>query len=119
LGRRNFVGIGGGLFAAGALAAGARAQGALPDGASSIPDRVTGRPMPNPARPMPQDRRFGYAVVGLSKYAVNQIIPNFAGGQHARLAALVSGNREPDYASSSAVSGQVRCPDTLDLSEGS
>ncbi len=36
-------------------------------------------------------RRFGYAVVGLGGYATRQIMPNFAGCDHARLVALVSG----------------------------
>jgi len=36
-------------------------------------------------------RRFGYAVVGLGSYATRQIMPNFKGCDHARLAALVSG----------------------------
>jgi glucose-fructose oxidoreductase len=34
---------------------------------------------------------FGYAVVGLGSYATRQIMPNFAGCDHARLTALVSG----------------------------
>ncbi|NWK94473.1 glucose-fructose oxidoreductase [Sphingobium lactosutens] len=36
-------------------------------------------------------RRIGYAVVGLGSYATRQIMPNFAGCDHARLVALVSG----------------------------
>lgn len=36
-------------------------------------------------------RRIGYAVVGLGYYATRQIMPNFAGCQHSRLVALVSG----------------------------
>ncbi|PZU59125.1 MAG: glucose-fructose oxidoreductase [Sphingobium sp.] len=37
------------------------------------------------------DRRIGYAIVGLGSYATRQIMPNFAGCDHARLVALVSG----------------------------
>lgn len=36
-------------------------------------------------------RKIGYAVVGLGGYATRQIMPNFAGCDHARLVALVSG----------------------------
>lgn len=39
----------------------------------------------------PPARRIGYAIVGLGSYATRQIMPNFAGCDHARLAALVSG----------------------------
>lgn len=36
-------------------------------------------------------RKLGYAIVGLGYYATQQIMPNFAGCDHARLIALVSG----------------------------
>ena len=36
-------------------------------------------------------RKLGYAVVGLGYYATKQIMPNFAGCEHSRLVALVSG----------------------------
>jgi len=36
-------------------------------------------------------RKIGYAVVGLGYYATRQIMPNFAGCEHSRLVALVSG----------------------------
>ncbi|MCI4591777.1 Gfo/Idh/MocA family oxidoreductase [Sphingobium sp. BYY-5] len=36
-------------------------------------------------------RKIGYAIVGLGSYATRQIMPNFAGCDHARLVALVSG----------------------------
>lgn len=36
-------------------------------------------------------RKIGYAIVGLGSYATRQIMPNFAGCEHARLVALVSG----------------------------
>ncbi|MFT8737043.1 MAG: Gfo/Idh/MocA family oxidoreductase [Zymomonas mobilis] len=95
--RRALVGGGVGLAAAGALAGGlsAKAQAAtLPAGASQVPTTPAGRPMPYAIRPMPEDRRFGYAIVGLGKYALNQILPGFAGCQHSRIEALVSGNAE-------------------------
>ena len=37
------------------------------------------------------DRKFGYAIVGLGSYAVNQIMPRLKDTEHCRLAALVSG----------------------------
>ena len=36
-------------------------------------------------------RKLGYAIVGLGYYATQQIMPNFAGCEHAKLVALVSG----------------------------
>ncbi|MGW8205203.1 Gfo/Idh/MocA family protein (plasmid) [Sphingomonas bisphenolicum] len=36
-------------------------------------------------------RKIGYAIVGLGSYATRQIMPNFAGCEHAHIAALVSG----------------------------
>ncbi|MFT8450718.1 MAG: Gfo/Idh/MocA family oxidoreductase [Zymomonas mobilis] len=91
--RRALVGGGVGLAAAGALASGLQAA-TLPAGASQVPTTPAGRPMPYAIRPMPEDRRFGYAIVGLGKYALNQILPGFAGCQHSRIEALVSGNAE-------------------------
>lgn len=43
------------------------------------------------ARAVKRPRKIGYAVVGLGYYATQQIMPNFAGCEHARLVALVSG----------------------------
>jgi glucose-fructose oxidoreductase len=54
------------------------------------------RPMPKLEEPMPapQGERVGFAVVGLGKFALGQILPAFAEAKHARLAALVSGSPE-------------------------
>jgi len=41
-------------------------------------------------------KKVGFAIVGLGKYATEQIMPNFRDCEHARLAALVSGS--PDKA---------------------
>lgn len=92
LSRRHFLrNSGSGVVAASALAAApapATAQGMGSGGA-------TGRPMPRLRVPQPvaPDRRVGYAVVGLGRYALNQILPAFGDSQHSRLVALVSGNR--------------------------
>ncbi|AEI37445.1 MAG: Gfo/Idh/MocA family oxidoreductase [Zymomonas mobilis subsp. pomaceae] len=93
--RRALMGGGMGLAAAGALASGlsaSKAQAALPPEVNQVPLTPAGRPIPYAIRPMPEDRRFGYAIVGLGKYALNQILPGFAGCQHSRIEALVSGN---------------------------
>ncbi|MDF7674706.1 Gfo/Idh/MocA family oxidoreductase [Acetobacteraceae bacterium ESL0709] len=64
-------------------------------GLPSLQHKATGRPYPNKTRPLASGpRKFGYAIVGLGGYAVNQILPAFADCQHARLAALVSGSQE-------------------------
>ena len=44
-----------------------------------------------PAHAATAPRKIGYAIVGLGSYATRQIMPNFAGCDHARLVALVSG----------------------------
>jgi predicted dehydrogenase len=48
---------------------------------------------PPPAPCAPKDR-VGFAVIGLGRLALEQIIPAFNGCKHARLAALVSGSPE-------------------------
>jgi glucose-fructose oxidoreductase len=47
--------------------------------------------LPGQAMAREPGRKFGYAVVGLGSYAVNQIMPRFAGCEHSKLVALVSG----------------------------
>lgn len=49
-----------------------------------------------PPLPVPPDRRVGFAVVGLGRLAVEQLLPAFAQTKYAKLAALVSGS--PDKA---------------------
>lgn len=44
-----------------------------------------------PPNPDPRDKRVGFAVVGLGKLALEQILPAFAQSKHSRLSALVSG----------------------------
>ncbi|MBS7455604.1 Gfo/Idh/MocA family protein [Coralloluteibacterium stylophorae] len=86
--RRLLQGAGGSLLAASALgAAGAQTR---------VPERASGQPMPELARPLPAgpQRRLGWAVVGLGNFALNQMLPSFADSKHARLVALVSGNRD-------------------------
>ena len=51
---------------------------------------------PQPENPDPRDKKIGFAVVGLGRLAVEEIIPAFCSSKHARLVALVSGT--PDKA---------------------
>lgn len=92
--RRGFLGVMGAASLVGATAAAAQV---------SVPSRPTGRPYPQAIRPLRDGKpSFGYAIVGLGKYALNQILPAFAECRHARLAALVSG----DPAKAKRVAGQ-------------
>ena len=60
----------------------------------------TERPTGGPPNPTPPDRRVGFAVLGLGRLALEQILPAFAQAKRARLAALVSGS--PDKAATVA-----------------
>jgi predicted dehydrogenase len=52
------------------------------------------KPTPPPPAPLPPDQRVGFAVVGLGKLSLGEILPAFAQSKKARLAALVSGSPE-------------------------
>jgi predicted dehydrogenase len=45
------------------------------------------------ANPSPSDKKLGWAIVGLGKFATEQIMPSFGECQNSRLVALVSGDR--------------------------
>lgn len=92
-GRRRFLQGGTGGFAAAAL--GGLIRPAAAQEAPSLPDTAIGRPEPQIEQPPPLEpgRRLGWAVVGLGKFAMNQIIPSFAESKQSRLVGLVSGNR--------------------------
>lgn len=82
-----------GALGASLLAGGAHNAMAQSMGFSAPPSGLGGRPYPNLLRPTATGpRKFGYAIVGLGKYAINQILPAFEECQHARLTALVSGD---------------------------
>jgi predicted dehydrogenase len=100
LSRRLFLrGTGGGLLLGSSLGliGPAFAQGG---GAGQMPElppsRPTGRPIPEMEQEMPVEpgRRLGWAVVGLGKFALNQILPSFGESRSSKLVALVSGNRQ-------------------------
>lgn len=80
----------------GALGAGLVAGGVGKAFAAEFPAPPSGlgaRPYPDLLRPLAKGRRkFGYAIVGLGKYAINQILPAFAECQYAKVTALVSGD---------------------------
>lgn len=60
------------------------------------PDRAVGRPDPSlgSPSPLPLDRQLGFAVVGLGKLALGEILDAFTTARRAKLVALVSGNPE-------------------------
>jgi glucose-fructose oxidoreductase len=97
LSRRLFLrGTGGGLLLGSSLGliGPAFAQGgALPD---LPPARPTGRPNPEMEDEMPlePERRLGWAVMGLGKFALNQAIPALVESRSSKLVALISGNRQ-------------------------
>src|SRR4051812_26900452 len=99
--RRRFLQIAGtGLVAApvagSLLSASSSPAAAQSQGVAMPPASITGRPMPQIQKPfpLPPQDRVGYAVVGLGKFALNQIIPSFAESKRSKLVALVSGNRQ-------------------------
>lgn len=100
LSRRLFLrGTGGGLMLGSGLGliGSAFAQGG---GGGPMPElppsQPTGRPLPKMEQEMPVEpgRRLGWAVVGLGKFALNQILPSFGESRSSKLVALVSGNRQ-------------------------
>jgi len=59
------------------------------------PTRTLAQAGPAPAKepPMPPEKKLGWAVVGLGKFATEQIIPSFGECKRSKLVALVSGDR--------------------------
>lgn len=87
LSRRSFVGAAGASLIAG---------GAFAQNTADPPDRAAGRPQPSlgTPEPLPEDRQLGFAVVGLGKLALGEIMDAFAAARRAKVTALVSGNRD-------------------------
>ncbi|HSI86123.1 MAG: Gfo/Idh/MocA family protein [Candidatus Methylacidiphilales bacterium] len=48
----------------------------------------------NPPAPTAPDKRVGFAIVGLGRLSLHQILPALSECKHARVTALVSGNRD-------------------------
>ncbi|MFN6570620.1 Gfo/Idh/MocA family oxidoreductase [Dendronalium sp. ChiSLP03b] len=58
------------------------------------PTRTLAQAGPAPAKePLPPEKKLGWAVVGLGKFATQQIIPSFGECKRSKLVALVSGDR--------------------------
>src|SRR5215213_2869230 len=97
LSRRLFLGGAGGGLILGSALGGARSAAAQEGGSGAVsgppPERPVGRPEPKGDLPEEPGRRLGFAVVGLGKFALQQIIPSFAQSKSTKLVALVSGNR--------------------------
>lgn len=91
--RRGFMQAAAGTAAGLALAGPARAQ---PENLPDIPDAAVGRPFPEAELqvPLPPSERLGWCVVGLGSFALNHVIPAITRSQTAKVAALVSGNRD-------------------------
>ena len=102
-----------------AVAQGAAAGAALPgptmadtgsvqNGAVRFPawTAPTERPSGGPPAPLPPSERVGFAVVGLGRLALENIIPAFGEAKRARLVALVSGS--PDKARTVAAQHGVK-----------
>ncbi|WNO52430.1 Gfo/Idh/MocA family protein [Stakelama saccharophila] len=60
------------------------------------PMHAVGRPAPQVPgpEPLPENEKIGFAVVGLGKLALGQVLPAFGEAHAAKLAAVVSGNAE-------------------------
>jgi predicted dehydrogenase len=57
---------------------------------------------------LPQNSRIGYAIVGLGRLSINQILPAFGASKYCRPTALVSGDR----AKALKIAGQYGIPDS-------
>jgi predicted dehydrogenase len=89
-----------GTAAAALLAGGAaRAADVTPAGAGAVSGKLPRLSAPTepeeeaPKAPLAPDQRMGFAVVGLGRLALDQVLPAFAESKRCRVAALVSGDR--------------------------
>ena len=97
VGRRSFLKAASGLVAAGMAAPLAAAQQEKPnaDDAISFPriHAATEQPEKTPGPFEARDQRVGYAIVGLGRLAVGQILPAMGKSKYSKPVALVSGDR--------------------------
>ena len=96
--RRTLLRQGAGLLAATGASRLVGQEGTVDSGATSK-DKVSFPPIDRPSEagdkpqnPYPQADRVGFAVVGLGRLSVEQILPAFSSAKRARLVALVSGS---------------------------
>lgn len=114
--------LGGAALGAAGLAV--RPVGAAAQNAGAIPEIDAGRvengrvvfpnwkgeadpASPPPPAPLPDDQRVGFAVVGLGRLSLEEILPAFGETRRAKLAAVVSGTPEK----ARVVAGQYDLPD--------
>ena len=94
--RRGFLQAAGSSLAAGLAASAGPAQAApIDSGSIDFPpiDAPT-EPREKPRKlPLPAERRVGFAIVGLGRLSVEELLPAFARSRLARPVALVSGDR--------------------------
>ena len=90
------VGLAGAALGAPALAAGQGGGVPRPAPVPPVPTRASARPSPKLERPLPEppERRVGWAIVGLGKFALGQIMPAFSDCRLSRPVAFVSGSAE-------------------------
>jgi predicted dehydrogenase len=103
LDRRNFIaasatGVAGMLLGNSAASAAPIDSGSVEKGKVTFPTEImASEPSAGaPDNPLPPDHRVGFAVVGLGRLSLDQIIPAFGASKKARLVGLVSGT--PDKA---------------------
>jgi len=77
-----------------AWAAGAPAAAANSVKLSLIQDPKTEQKEETPDANLPPDNRIGYAIVGLGRLSLDQILPALSNCKYSRVAALVSGDRD-------------------------
>ncbi len=106
LSRRGLIQAAGAGIAGAAIAGPARAQSALPPSPLDTGRVEAGRvefpnwrgpadqPSPPPPAPLPPDGRLGFAIVGLGRLSLEEILPAFGESKRAKPVALVSGSPE-------------------------
>ncbi len=91
------AGVGGALLARTAAAAVPEVDtGKVQEGRVEFPSEIapTERPSGEPPSPMPVNERVGFAVVGLGRLALEEVLPAFGETKKSRLVALVSGTQD-------------------------
>ena len=99
--RRKFLSAAGGLAAAGLGSTSAAGQPKAEQRTVELDNPRIGDPISQTAKaqggtpqvPGPPPKKLGYCIVGLGKFSVGQILPEFKDAEHARPVALVSGDR--------------------------
>ncbi len=97
LSRRGFLRTATGALAGVALTAGAAAQTGKPGSETAVQlspiHASTDAPENAPGPFLPPSKRVGFAVVGLGRLSLDQILPAFSRSEYCKVTALVSGDR--------------------------